>query len=59
MVAAARNVLLIVGGAAKADVLVEVLDGDPSIETYPARLARLDTATWLLDPACARSLRGV
>lgn len=58
VVAAARCVLLIVGGAAKAEVLAEVLEGDPPIETYPARLARLDTATWLLDPGSARGLLG-
>lgn len=56
VVAAARSVLLIVGGAAKATVLAEVLGGDPAIETYPARLARIDTATWLLDQASAAGL---
>jgi len=56
VVAAARSVLLIVGGAPKAGVVVQVLEGDPSIETYPARLARLDSATWLLDRASAEHL---
>jgi 6-phosphogluconolactonase len=59
VVAAARSVLLIVGGAAKASVLANVLEGDPAIERYPARLARIDTATWLLDPDSARELDGV
>lgn len=58
VVAAARSVLLTVGGAAKATVLAEILQGDPTIETYPARLARLDTATWLLDTAAAAGLDG-
>jgi 6-phosphogluconolactonase len=58
VVTAARSVLLIVGGAGKASVLAEVLEGDPGIERYPARLARIDTATWLLDPGSARDLRG-
>jgi 6-phosphogluconolactonase len=56
VVAAARSVLLMVGGAAKSGVLAEVLEGDPTIETYPARLARIDTATWLLDPGSAARL---
>jgi len=53
---AARSVLLIVGGANKAAVVADVLLGDPAIETYPARLARIDSATWLLDPASAATL---
>ncbi len=56
VVAAARSVLLIVGGAPKAGVVAEVLEGDPSIGTFPARLARLDTATWLLDQGSAGRL---
>lgn len=56
VVATARSVLLIVGGAAKAAVVAAVLEGDPTIATYPARLARLDTATWLLDPGSAHDL---
>jgi 6-phosphogluconolactonase len=56
VIGAARSVVLIVGGAAKATVVVDVLEEDPAIETYPARLARIDTATWLLDPSCAGGL---
>lgn len=56
VVAAARSVLLVVGGAAKAGVLVEVLEGDTPIGTHPARLARIDRATWLLDQASAQGL---
>lgn len=56
VVAAARAVLLIVGGANKATVVAEVLGGDPAVETYPARLARLDTATWLLDEGSAGAI---
>jgi hypothetical protein len=37
-------------------VVADVLEGDPAIETCPARLARLVTATWLLDPGSARDL---
>ena len=57
VVTAARSVLLIVGGAAKASVLADVLEGDPTIDWYPARLARIDTATWLLDLGSAQDLR--
>jgi 6-phosphogluconolactonase len=56
VIAAAHRVLLMVGGAAKAAVLADVLQGDPAIETYPARLARIDSATWLLDPDSAGAL---
>ncbi|MET0773183.1 MAG: 6-phosphogluconolactonase [Candidatus Limnocylindrales bacterium] len=56
VIASARSVLLVVGGAAKATVVADVLEDDPAIETYPARLARIDTATWLLDPRCAGGL---
>jgi 6-phosphogluconolactonase len=56
VVAAARWVLLVVGGTAKAPIVAEVLEGDPPIERYPARVARIDTATWLLDPDSAGRL---
>ncbi|MBX3029552.1 MAG: 6-phosphogluconolactonase [Chloroflexi bacterium] len=56
VVGAAREILLMVGGAAKAPVVVEVLEGDPAVSRYPARLARIDTATWLLDPESAADL---
>ncbi|MFN8520601.1 MAG: 6-phosphogluconolactonase [Chloroflexota bacterium] len=56
VVAAAHAVLLSVGGAAKAAVVADVLRGDPAIEAYPARLARIDSATWLLDPAASALL---
>jgi 6-phosphogluconolactonase len=56
VVTAARSVLLMVGGAAKASVLADVLEGDPTIDWFPARLARIDTATWLLDLGSAHDL---
>ena len=56
VIASARSVLMIVGGDAKASVLAEVLEGDPEPERYPARIARIDTATFVLDPACGRGI---
>jgi 6-phosphogluconolactonase len=56
VVARARSVLMTVGGEAKASVLREVLEGDPEPKRYPARLARIDSATFLLDPACGRGI---
>lgn len=56
VITTAQAVLLIAGGAAKAAVLAEVLEGDPAIERYPARIARIDTATFLLDREAAKGL---
>jgi 6-phosphogluconolactonase len=56
VVATARSVLVVVGGANKAGVLADVLGGDPAIDAYPARIARIDGATWLLDRAAAVGL---
>jgi hypothetical protein len=36
--------------------VAEVLQGDPEVRRYPARLARIDTATWLLDRESAADL---
>lgn len=55
VIAAARQVLVLVTGANKARVLADVLrDSNP---TYPASaIARLAQATWLLDEAAASGL---
>jgi 6-phosphogluconolactonase len=51
---AARRILVMVTGDAKAEMLARLLDeaGEPS--ALPARLAIRDNATWLLDAAAAR-----
>jgi 6-phosphogluconolactonase len=57
---AAGAVLVMVSGAAKADVLARILDGpwtDPGTAGgLPAQLARRSSATWLLDAAAAARL---
>jgi len=58
---AAPDILAMVSGAAKADVLARILDGprlDPALPTgLPAQLARRASATWLVDEAAATRLR--
>jgi 6-phosphogluconolactonase len=58
---AARAILVMAGGAGKAAILARILDGpriDPvDPDGLPAQLARLATATWLLDAAAAGELR--
>lgn len=55
MLAAARRVLLVSTGAAKADVLGRAWTGD-DVRTLPVRAARGPNATWLLDEAAAAGL---
>jgi 6-phosphogluconolactonase len=54
-------IMVMVAGAAKADLLVRILDGprlDPgSSDGLPAQLARRSSASWLLDAAAASRLR--
>jgi 6-phosphogluconolactonase/glucosamine-6-phosphate isomerase/deaminase len=52
VLARARRVLVFVGGAGKAKVLQEVLEGPP--DRYPAQLAL--GGTWLVDEAAASRL---
>lgn len=56
LVRAARDVLMVVTGAAKADVVATVLGTDDDERRWPARMADLDQATWLLDEAAAARL---
>ena len=56
ILAAARSVLSLAAGAAKADVLARIIDGGESISTLPAKAALLPTATWLIDTAAASKL---
>lgn len=55
LVAAARSVLVITGGASKAPLLGRAWTGDDKRE-LPVRATRLGTATWILDEAAAAEL---
>ncbi len=58
---ATKEIVVMVSGAAKADVLARILDGprlDPgSSDGLPAQLARRPSASWLVDAAAAARLR--
>jgi 6-phosphogluconolactonase len=56
VIGAARQVLLICAGAAKAPTVVDVMGPVWDPVRMPAQLARTDTATWLLDPDSAALL---
>lgn len=55
---AAGEVMFVAGGADKADMLRNVLRGDPSGQTYPAQDVRPTSGRllWLVDEAAARTL---
>jgi 6-phosphogluconolactonase len=57
LVSAARAVLVMCHGAAKADRVAEVLEGRWQPDRLPAQLARGANATWILDRAAAAALR--
>jgi 6-phosphogluconolactonase len=56
----AAHTLFMVGGAAKAEALREVLEGEYNPDEYPAQLLRDSTGkvTWLVDTAAAAQLQG-
>ena len=55
---AARAVTFLVAGEDKAEALQQILEGDGSPQTYPAKLVQLaDGPTWMVDRAAARSLK--
>ncbi|HTS15105.1 MAG TPA: 6-phosphogluconolactonase [Candidatus Sulfotelmatobacter sp.] len=56
VVAAARRVLVMVGGGGKADVLHDILEGPLDPLALPAQVARVGQAVWLLDRAAAARL---
>jgi 6-phosphogluconolactonase len=56
VVGAARSVLVVSHGDAKADVLHDILGGPRDPRQLPAQLARRAGATWILDAAAARRL---
>ncbi|HET7495642.1 MAG TPA: 6-phosphogluconolactonase [Candidatus Limnocylindrales bacterium] len=58
VVTAARRVLVVVHGAAKADVLGRIFGSPRDAEALPAQLARREGATWVVDEAAATGLPG-
>jgi 6-phosphogluconolactonase len=56
VVRAARDVLMVATGESKAEVIASVLGSDDDERRWPARLADLDQATWILDEAAAARL---
>lgn len=56
VVGAARQVLVLAGGAGKADVLRRILEGPLEPSALPAQTALVVQATWLLDRAAASRL---
>jgi 6-phosphogluconolactonase len=56
VLAAARAVLVVAHGAAKAGILASVLGDEHAERRWPAQLARRDRATWILDEAAASAL---
>jgi len=55
VIAAARTVLVVTSGSAKAPVLARAWTGD-DLRELPVRAARLPTATWVVDEAAAAAL---
>ena len=56
IVTAARDVLVVVGGASKADVLADILGPVREPRRWPAQVARHERATWILDDEAAARL---
>jgi 6-phosphogluconolactonase len=57
-VTVARQVLAVVAGPAKADIVAEILTGPRDVRRLPAQLAVREGATWILDEAAAAKLPG-
>ena len=57
VIGVARAVLVVANGAEKAPVLVKILGPERDPRQFPAQLARLPGATWILDSAAAAALR--
>jgi len=58
IVTVARQVLVVVSGSGKADVIAEILTGSRDVRRLPAQLAARPGATWILDQAAASKLPG-
>jgi 6-phosphogluconolactonase len=52
----ARSVLVVVHGAAKAEMIAAVLGDERDERRWPAQLARREGATWIVDEAAAANL---
>jgi 6-phosphogluconolactonase len=57
VVSAAREVLVVVNGAAKASTVAAVFGAERDPRRWPAQLARRGGATWILDEPAASELR--
>jgi 6-phosphogluconolactonase len=57
VVTVAREVLAVVTGEGKGDIVRRILTGPLDPESLPAQLARHERATWILDEAAAAGLR--
>jgi 6-phosphogluconolactonase/glucosamine-6-phosphate isomerase/deaminase len=57
VVGAARDVLMVVYGADKADILAAIFGPERDPHRWPAQLARRAGATWILDQAAAASIK--
>ena len=56
IVTAAREVVVVAHGLAKAGIVGTVLDGEPDVRRLPAQLTRRAGATWIIDKAAAANL---
>jgi 6-phosphogluconolactonase len=56
VVAAARAVVVVVHGTAKAAILGDVLGGEIDERRWPAQIARREGATWIVDEAAASAI---
>jgi 6-phosphogluconolactonase len=56
VVGAARRVLVLLTGKAKAPIVAEIFGPDRDPARWPAQLALGDNATWIFDEACAPTL---
>ena len=57
VVGVARRLVVVATGAAKAAALGEVFGDERDPRRWPAQLARIETATWILDTTAAANLR--
>ena len=59
VVGAARDVVVVVHGAGKAEIVATVMGSERDERRWPAQLALRDGATWILDEAAAAALTHV